>query len=321
MIDVDTIGRLRDVYDSVEMSYIYDKMSISKRTITPIETEILLKKHFNSVFCPDIVKKYIMLCDNIISINSHDVTFYIYYQKSTNVIMTKILISLKQAIVTKRFFNVDKSLNIHIVLAPYKRYMPSNHKHVCACNINGGFTYPLGNSIYVVREEEYTKVMIHEILHHSKEIHNNGFMEKHLNKLKKIFNIAQETVLVPNEAVVELWATIANCAFLSFEYNQSFKKLINMETEFSMHQSHKILKKQGKEPWFEKTNSYCYIIFKTILLKNISKLSGYTYPYDPEYITEFLIEHKNSVKNKVKNSDFFDKIRSKKSLRMTLFAD
>lgn len=322
MIDNDTIGKLRNIYESIEMSDIYDMINISKRAITPVEAEALVNDHFDSVFCPKIVKTYIARCDNMIFIRSPEVTFYIYYQTATNVNMTKLLLSLKQAIVSMRFFNVNKPLNIHIVLSPYKRYMPAQNKeHVCACNINGGFTYPSGNSIYVVREEEYTKVMIHEILHHCRDIHNNGFFDRQLNLLKKSFNIAQQTVLVPNEAVVEAWATIVNCAYLSFEYNQSFEKLIKMETEFGLHQSHKILKKQGNKPWFETTNAFCYVIFKTILLKNLSKLTGYSYPYDPEYITQFLIQHKNSVKKKIKNSDFFDKMKSKKSLRMTFFAD
>lgn len=323
MINVaDILGRMRNIYESIPMADLYDMISISRRHIESDEANLLVKNHFDSVFCPKKVKKYITYCENVIVISSSEVTFHVYFQKVTNVSMTKLLLSLKQAIVTKRFFNVGKHINIHIVLSPYKRYMPSTKKeHVCECHINGGFTYPAGNDIYVVREEEYTKVMIHEILHHCREIHNNGFSERQLNDLKRVFNIAKETVLVPNEAVVEFWATITNCAYLSFEYNQSFERLINTEKGFSMHQSKKILEKQGDIPWYETTNAYCYVIFKTILLKNMSKLSGYTYPYDPEYVTEFLIRHKNSVKNKVSNADFYDKIMTKKSLRMTFLAD
>jgi len=321
MIDVDILGRMRNIYDNIPMSDLYDMISISRRTIEPDEATALVTKHFDSVFCPKKVKKYITRCDNVNVIKSEEVTLYLYFQKATDVSMTKILLSLKQTIVTKRFFNVGKHLDIHIVLSPYKRYMPAVGEHVCECHINGGFTYPQSNEIYVVREEEYTKVMIHEILHHCRDIHNNGFVERQLNKLKRTFNIAKDTVLVPNEAVVEFWATIANCAYLSFEYNQSFDKLIKTETGFSMHQSKKILAKQGDTPWYETTNAYCYVIFKTILLKNMSKLSGYTYPYDPEYITEFLIRHKNTVKNKVSNAEFYDKIMTTRSLRMTFLAD
>ena len=77
----------------------------------------------------------------------------------------------------------------------------------------------------------------------------------------------------------------------------------------------------NKDPWFETTNTYCYVIFKTILLKNMSKLTQYTYPYNPEYITMFLIKHKDTIKNKVKNKEFYNKILSKTSLRMTFLAD
>lgn len=317
--------KIRNIYESILMSDLYDMISISDTKMTSDEANVLATKHFDSPFLPKNVKKYIKGCDKMIRIKSDEATLHVYQNtsniKDTKITMAKLVLSLKQAIVTKRFFNVERHLNIHIVLSPYKRYMPCAKEHVCETHINGGFTNPFGNDIYVFREEEYTKVMIHEILHHSREIHNNGFVERQLNELKREFNIAKDTVLIPNEAVVEFWATIANCVYMSIEYNQHFKKLLNTELGFSMYQSRKILEKQGNTPWYEKTNSYCYVIFKTILLKNISKLSGYTYPYDPEYITKFLIRYKNSVKNNAIKADLYDKIRTKKSLRMTFLAD
>ena len=85
------------------------------------------------------------------------------------------------------------------------------------------------------------------------------------------------------------------------------------EVDFSLYQCHKILDKQGNTPWYETTNAYCYIIFKTILLKNMTKLSEYTYPYNPEYIKEFLIKYKDSIKKKAnKNKDFYDNMISNK---------
>ena len=323
MIDVLNITKsMRKEYDSISISNLYDNVSISSRPLEPRETNGLVHSHFDSVFCPKKVKKYIINCDNMTVIHSEEVTFYIYFQKSIKVTMTKLLLSMKQAIVTKRFFNIGKHLNIHLVLSPYKRYIPTAKDYVCECHINGGFTYPNGNDIYVVREEEYTKVMIHEILHHCREIHNNGFVESQINELKNVFNIAKETVLVPNEAVIEFWAILTNCIYLSFEYSQSFDSLLKSEIDFSLYQCRKILDKQGDTPWYETTNAYCYIIFKTILLKNISQLSGYTYPYNPEYIKEFLIKYKNSIKKKaIKYAYFYDKIVSKRSLRMTFLAD
>lgn len=316
------LGKMRTIYDSISMSDLYDNIKIFDSPLLSEQANALVINHFDSVFCPKKVKEYIIGCDNMTVIKSDEVTFYIYFQKTAKVTITKLLLSVKQAIVTKRFFNIDKNLNIHVVLSPYKRFIPSGKAHICECHINGGFTYPNGNHIYVVREEEYTKVMIHEILHHCNEIHNNGFVDRQLNELKKEFNIAKETILIPNEAVIEFWAILTNCAFLSFEYNQSFDSFMKTEIDFSLRQCRKILDKQGNTPWYETTNAYCYIIFKTILLKNISKLTEYTYPYNPEYIKEFLIKYKNTVKNKAsKNRDFYDKILSNKSLRMTFLAD
>ena len=44
--------------------------------------------------------------------------------------------------------------------------------------------------------------------------------------------------------------------------------------------------------WYEKSNIYCYIIFKTIIFYNISDfIKIYTFPYNDDIITEFIINH------------------------------
>jgi hypothetical protein len=173
-----------------------------------------------------------------------------------------------------------------------KRFLPISHDHIIdAEHINGGFTDLNTENIFITRGEEFSKVIMHEILHHS-YIDNKKWDMDNISKLKKTFNIANDTYIYPNEAVIELHATILKLFFVSLRYNISFKKICESELRYSMIQYFKIKNKQKyMQKWRENTNAYCYIIFKTILFKNYNKLIDNFY-YNVDYITEFLISNK-----------------------------
>ena len=63
----------------------------------------------------------------------------------------------------------SKSLTIDIYFTPFKRSLPKNASDIIGpININGGFTYGgcmSSNKITVYREEEWFKVLIHELFH------------------------------------------------------------------------------------------------------------------------------------------------------------
>ena len=68
------------------------------------------------------------------------------------------------------------------------------------------------------------------------------------------------------------------------------------------HQILKLKEKNENELWCDKCNIYSYIIFKTILLKNINEfIKIYTYPYDNTKITNFIIEKSGFLNNLIKN--------------------
>jgi hypothetical protein len=150
------------------------------------------------------------------------------------------------------------------------------------------------------------------MLHHVKSIHHDHWPTSDVAELKKTFNIAEQTVLIPNEAIVELCATIVYIYFLSSEYNLNFNTLLESELKHSLHQSSKILRKQGNNPWVEYSNAYCYIVFKTILLHAyINNRLPNNIPHD---ITSYLILHKNDIPKYIyRNTD--------KSLRIMKLSD
>lgn len=261
------------------------------------------------------VQDYFIKCENKmkIFIPEYNFTMNLYYHKKMNLNFSKLLTTIKQVIVTTKLFEIDSRLVIHFICCPDKRYFPSHSSSISPKHINGGFTNTSHNEIYITRTEEYPKVIIHEVLHHCEKIHGE-FSHQNISMLKSIFNISHETTLIPNEAVVELWATILATSFMSLETNIPFKLLLDAEIKHSICQSKKLLKKQGKAEWVETTNAYCYIVFKTILLLNIDKFfEKYTFPYDDSYITTFLIVHKNCICEK-KN---WSSLHGKKSLRIT----
>lgn len=303
---------------------IYEDISILSfhNVVDDIVVDNDLLRYFECDFCPEKIKKYIVKCNKClkVTVDGHNIRFNFYYYNVCPILLSKILLSVKQAVAVKKYFNINKSLEINLVLSPYKRFIPVK-KCIAPEHINGGYTSTSEGKIFVIRSEEYSKVMIHEIIHHVSNINHYNFPMNNIIELKREFNISDETTLIPNEAIVELWATMLNCAFISFEFNIPYQKILDIEIQYSIMQSNKILKKQGNKKWEERTNAYCYIIFKTIFLYNLKKFTeGYTFPYDTQYITKFLIDHKK-LPTVAKYAKMFSVIRGSKSLRMMMLSD
>ena len=263
-------------------------------------------------FCPPKILQYAKSCNQYLKISYGPITLHFIYIDTLHESIYKVLRTLKYCNMLHKQFNMTKSYNIYITCSPFKRFIPAKGP-INTCHINGGFTSHNDNNIFIIRQEEYAKVILHEMLHHVKQIHNDNWSLSNILKLKYAFNIDNKTTLVPNEAVVELWATISYLNFLSKEYNISFKTLLKTELQYSLYQSKKLLKKQDNKPWFEYTNAFCYIIFKTILLD--AYIKNKLPPNNPNEITEYLITHKDVIK-KPKKTDRFDK-----GLRMMRFSD
>jgi hypothetical protein len=183
---------------------------------------------------------------------------------------------------------------------PKKRYMPAKKDELIdVININGGFTYTNKNNIYIIRKEDYNKVILHELLHHNILIHKDEWKEANIKRLKEHFNIHNKMILIPNEAIIETYACILNTIFYSIETGTSLKDNLKKDQEYSIYIAKKILERQGKKKWIEKTHSYCYIVFKTILYVYFNKfLKIYNYHNDNE-ITDFIIKYSNKIYDKI----------------------
>ena len=265
-----------------------------------IKTKDIIDEYFRY----DKLKEYLDTLNNVKIIKYHNINIHIFYNEKSNdyIDYNHINKIIKRAyIITK---HINKTFNIHLILSPLKKEF--NDIYFSAKNCNSGLTYIYSNkdypivNIYIIRKEEFGKVIIHEIIHHISSIHST-FKLSNINKLKKHFNISTNAAIDPNEAIVEFCATIFHLYQISLESNQDFYKLYKDELKYSLYKTQLLLKKQQKMPngiWYEESNIYCYIIFKTIIMYNLCEfLKIYTFPYNDDIITDFIINHSKFLKS------------------------
>lgn len=221
-------------------------------------------------------------------------------------------------------FSIQKSFTIWLLPIEVNRSFP-NGSIIEPININGGYTYHNGNTIYVYRYEECAKVILHEILHHSPFDTFGKWTNEQVNQIRTLCNIQESFDLNINEAIVEFWAILFECLLISFEYNIPFSLLIKKEQEWSRQQSYKLLSYQNKylKQWTETSNSYCYIILKTVLLLNYENFIKIKTPYSTYDLKEFILKNiKNLLTVNLKNVATNKKLKlENSSMRMTLFGD
>jgi len=266
-----------------------------------------LKSHFKGNYNIPEVISYINEVTSIYNYKYQNLIVKVYYRNHIdNINIPKIQRVIKRAFKIVSNFNNIKIFVIHLILSKAKKEFVFN-KFIDSSNVNSGFTYSNGNEIFIFREEEFPKVIIHELLHHQKSIDNQEFKLKNKLKLMQHFNINNQSILILNETIIELWALILHLYSIAIEYNLSFKDLYNIELKYSWLKSFQILKLQEtykNNQWYDKSNIYSYIIFKMIIMTNIHLfLKIFTYPYNDTIITDFIIKHSNTLFNLKKNKE------------------
>ena len=247
----------------------------------------------------DEYNKYISSLDKIVKYSKGNITF--------NVLINSISPSYDEKEIIKNLNRVYKFTNnghftIYLSLSPFKKQFNSSPTiPLSRFNINSGFTYlrrylsNVPNEIFILRKEEFGKVLFHEIIHHNSQIHST-FKDINIKKLQKHFNI--KSIIDPNEAIVEFWATVMFLKQISEETNKDFYKLFLEELKYSLYKSYQLfqIQKQNNGIWFDYTNIYCYVIFKTIIMYNLLEFQKiYTFPYNDDIITDFLIKYSSSL--------------------------
>lgn len=123
--------------------------------------------------------------------------------------------------------------------------------------VNGGWTHQNSNTIYVYREEEWERVLIHET------IHALGWDWK-IERTAPCWNVQGELAPHVFEAWTELYAEWLYCAW----YNIPWK----IQQTYQRHQALQILAR-APTPWSENTNVFAYYVLKTVLSEHMPFLA------------------------------------------------
>lgn len=183
----------------------------------------------------------------------------------------------------------SKSLTIYLYMTDFKKTTPfSSSETLGPGNVNTGLTRrcAIDNEVIIYRQEEWFKVLIHELIHSfGLDFHSSDDERKELNA---IFNVKSEYIF--EEAYAETWSRILNCVICSFhalndiknsdDFLLSLNFTLQLERIYSLYQCDKILRlmnlqfkdvlKKNKQAshFREETNVFCYYVLGGILMNN-----------------------------------------------------
>jgi len=130
--------------------------------------------------------------------------------------------------------------------------------------------------VFIFREEEYPKVMLHEAIHHTTLDPSPQALDGIEAFFRRTYNIAPAMRFLPGEGVVEAFATYYQCKFVAADTQVPFEAMWARELEHMKQQAQAVLHrcKDERAPWFETTNAFAYIVVKWLCCMNMTELIG-----------------------------------------------
>jgi len=174
--------------------------------------------------------------------------------------------------------NCSKNLEIKIFLTPHKKMLPPNKTDILGPNeVNTGFSTVgcrTDAAITIYREEEWFKVLIHELFHNLDLDFSDMDISKAKKNLYNIFKLQSEYEVA--ETYTEMWGRIINvvvtCAVKTNSYDdfaQLFITYMERERQFSLKQAGAIISRINSiKDYREKSNIFCYYILTAALFNN-----------------------------------------------------
>ena len=267
---------------------------------------------FESKFVPSGIKGYVegnmkgylhmktYLCNVEVEV------IYALFKQSEINNLRKVEKKIKKALRILRFLlfyvgtsNKVKKITINLYLTPQKKTLPKNQIKTLneeACNSALTYACAEEGEVLIFREEEWKKVLIHELFH-SLCLDFSGISYLLLkDKFKDLFKVKSDYEI--SEAYAEYWATILNGCFISFDIlddKEDYEQFglysefcIQFERIFSLFQLVKVLDYMGLRYkdlvsdgkmakslknilYKEETNVLSYYIIKAVLLFDYDK--------------------------------------------------
>jgi hypothetical protein len=196
-------------------------------------------------------------------------------------------------------------VNVYLISTPFNKHLPNNENMaITPYHINSGMSD--GKNIYVWRDEEMQKVLIHELVHHYKLDFSNIVLNENTEYINNmVYNklrLQSTNKRRINEAFTELLATLINCVV---KKNVDFERYLVIDTWHSFIQVAKLLKyaqfnctndffcmncdnkigldDEEMRKFREQTNMFQYYVVKSLFLFNL--------PIVFEYITKQKTTH------------------------------
>lgn len=295
---------LKQIYRDILINYrisrkyklklLHKNQKISNKKDIPV-SNLLSSSYFSNDIINNIYTKSKSYSLYNITINNVKIKIYVLYFNTRKSLKSIDMILMLLTMLLSYSNLKIKSLNIYLYLTKTLKKLPnSNIELLGSKNCNSGLSYSCveNGEVLVYREEEWFKVLIHELFHClcldfvNMRSENNDLSKK----IKKLFNININCEL--SETYNEVWATILNSCINSFKLLDNKNDVdsfvlyseisLKLEKIFSIYQCVKILdfmdlnykyffdkkskNRLTKVLYKEKTNVFCYYILKSLLL-------------------------------------------------------
>jgi hypothetical protein len=187
--------------------------------------------------------------------------------------------------------NEVKDITIYLILTDLKKNLDKDEV-VSPKNINSGYTNIETNEILIWREEEFEKVIFHELIH---------FMELDTREIK--FNDEKSKIKISQdksyfEAFTDFWGILYHTIYLSFILKKSPNSLLQIEYEFIKNQANLMNNFFNLGDWTinkkvnQKSPAFSYFILKYLIFKKVIYSNDITLLNKPnELLIEILSEH------------------------------
>lgn len=148
--------------------------------------------------------------------------------------------------------NQSSNVTLTLLFSDFKKKLPKDYNVLGPREINSGVATFYENKILIYRNEEYSKLLIHELVH----LFKLDFSVINMNFLRDILDINQNIQTIPNESFTEILTIIINSIIVSIEISEKKNlslatSLINYEIVYNLFQCSKILKHFGYETAYD----------------------------------------------------------------------
>ena len=201
----------------------------------------------------------------------------------------------------------EREITMYLLLSPLKKIIEENDT-ICPKNINSGYTDFTTNEIFIWREEEFEKVIFHELIHYMElDVRNMAFDDKDLpiviNGPKSYY-----------EAFTDLQGILYYLIYVSIITGKSVDSLFQIEYAFIKNQANnlndifKLKDWKNKQSIKQTSPAFTYYILKYLIIKKIIEDNDFSLLDNPRELIKIIF------KSEFQNDNFIDI----KSSRMTL---